>query len=117
MWVKNLVKHFIFLPNRMYREYLARWPFSRNTRELDNWRDFSTSSHVLHTWPFRGLLFSRASDELVANYTDSSLKLDSLPISHTHPLQINTHKHREIIEEITIKFGMELKPTKASWKS
>ena len=45
------------------------------------------------------------------------LKLDSSPISHTHPLQINPHKYREIIEEIIIKFGTELKPTKASWKS
>ena len=43
--------------------------------------------------------------------------LDSLPISHTHPLQINPHKYREMIECITTKFGTELKPTKASWKS
>ena len=62
---------------------------------------------------FRRLL----SRELVANCTDSSLKLDSSPISHTHPLQLNSHKYKEMIEEITIKFGTELKPTKASWKS
>ena len=43
--------------------------------------------------------------------------IDSLPISYTHPLKINPHKYREMIEEITIKFGMKLKPTKASWKS
>ena len=43
--------------------------------------------------------------------------LDSSPISYTHPLQINPHKYREMIDEITIKFGTELKPTKASWKS
>ena len=43
--------------------------------------------------------------------------LDSSPISHTYLLQINRHKQREMIEENTIKFGTELKPTKASWKS
>ena len=51
------------------------------------------------------------------NCIDSSLTLDFSPISHTHPLQINPHKYSEMIEEITIKFGTELKPTKASWKS
>ena len=65
---------------------------------------------------FRGLLFSQISCELVANYTVSSFKLDSSLISHTHLLQINPHKYREMIEEITIKFGMELNATKASWK-
>ena len=75
--------------------------------------DFSASSHVLHTWPFTGY----SSRKLVVNCTDSSLMLDFSPISHTHFLQINSHKYREIIEEITIKFGTELKPTKASWKS
>ena len=43
--------------------------------------------------------------------------VDSSPISYTHPLKINPHKYREMIEEITIKFGTKLKPTKASWKS
>ena len=67
-------------------------------------------------WPFRLLLFSQASCELVANCTDSSLKLDSLPISPTYPLQENSHKYMEIIKEITIKFDTELKPTQVSWK-
>ena len=69
---------------------------------------------MLHTWP---LLFSRVSCELVTNCTDSSLKFDFLPISHTYLLQINSHKYREMIEEITIKFETELKSTKTSWKS
>ena len=51
-----------------------------------------------------------------SNRTDSSLKLDSSPISHTYPLQENPHKYVEIIEEITIKFGTELKPIQVSWK-
>ena len=80
---------------------------------LTTWNDFSASSHVLHMWPFAGY----SSHELVANCTISYLKFDSSSISHTHPLQINPHKYKEIIEEITIKFSMELKPTKASWKS
>ena len=64
-------------------------------------------------WPFA----SYSSCELVANCTNPSLKLDSSSISHTHPLQINPHKYREMIEKITIKFGTKLNPTKASWKS
>ena len=77
------------------------------------WYDSSASSHVLHMWPFAGY----SSCKLVTNCTDSSLMLDSSLIFHTHPLQINPHKYREMIEEITIKYDMELKPTKASWKS
>ena len=113
VWVKNLVNQLNFLPNRMFRKYLTRQSFSRSTWEMIGWHDSSTSSHVFHTWPFCGLL----SRELVANCTDSSLTLDSSPISRTHPLQINLHKYRKMIEEIKIKFGTEIKPTKANWKS
>ena len=113
MWVKNLVNQLNFLPNRMFRKYLTRQSFSRSTWEMIGWHDSSASSHVFHTWPFCGLL----SRELVANCTDSSLTLDSSPISRTHPLQINLHKYRKMIEEIKIKFGTEIKPTKANWKS
>ena len=77
------------------------------------WYDSLASSHVFHTWPFAGYPYC----ELVTNCTGSSLKLDFSPISHTHPLQINSHKYKEMIEENKIKFGMKLKPTKASWKS
>ena len=80
---------------------------------LTIWHDSSASSHVLHMWPFA----SYSSRKLVANCTNPSLKLNSSPFSHTHPLQINPHKYKEMIEEITIKFSMKLKPTKASWKS
>ena len=64
-------------------------------------------------WPFTGY----SSHELVVNCTNSSLKPNSSPISHTHPLQINPHKYREMIEKITIKFGTELMLTKGRWKS
>ena len=30
---------------------------------------------------------------------------------------MNPHKYMEMIEEITIKFGTKLEPTKASWRS
>ena len=72
--------------------------------------DYSASSHMLHTWLFMGY----SSCELAANYSDSSLKLDSSPISHTHSLQINPYKYREMIEKIIIKFDTELKLTKTS---
>ena len=36
VWVKKLVKHFIFLPNKMFRKYPTRWPFSQSTHKLDN---------------------------------------------------------------------------------
>ena len=68
----------------------------------------------------RGLFvgyFSRASRKLVMNCANSSLKLNSSPISYTYPLQINLHTYRKMIEEITIKFGTKLKPTQHSWKS
>ena len=80
---------------------------------LTAWNDSLTSSYVLYTWHFAGY----SSCELVTNCTESSLKLNSSPISHNHSLQLNPHKYREMIEEITIKFGIELKPIKASWKS
>ena len=65
----------------------------------------------------RGIFAGYSSRELVANCTDSSLKLDSSLISHTYLLQINPHKYKVMIEEITIKFGTELELTQASWKS
>ena len=104
VWAKKLVKHFFLLPNREFRRYLARWPFSRSTNEFDSLAWLLASSHVLHTWPFAGY----SSHELVANYTESSSKLYFSPISHTHPLQLNPHKYREMIEKITIKFYTEL---------
>ena len=81
--------------------------------EMTCWHDSSASSLVLHTRPFCGIL----SRKLLANCTNLLLMLDSSLISYTHPLQLNPHKYKEMIEEFKIKFGTELKPTKASWKS
>ena len=50
---------------------------------LTAWNDSLTSSYVLYTWHFAGY----SSCELVMNCTESSLKLNSSPISHNHSLQ------------------------------
>ena len=112
--VKNLGKHSLFLPYREFRGYLARWSFSRSTCEMTDWYNSSNSNHVLHMWPFHGFLYSQASRKTALIFITS---LIFSPISHTHHLQLNLHKYREMIDWITTKFGMELKPTKASWKS
>ena len=52
----------------------------------------------------RGFFVDCFTHKPVMNCTDSSFKADSSPISHTHPLQINPHKYREMIEWITTKF-------------
>ena len=113
VWVKNLVKHFFFFQTEGFTDTSQDGISRKVLTNLTAWHDSSVSSHVLHTWLFT----SYSSYELVANCTNSSLTLDSSPISHTHPLQINRHKYIQMIEEITIKFGTELKPTKTSWKS
>ena len=50
----------------------------------------------------RGLFTGCFTCELLASQSQTALilllKLDSSPISHTHPLQINPHKYREMIE-------------------
>ena len=61
--VKNLERHFSFLPNREFRGYLTRWPFLRSTCQMTSWHDSLTSSHVLHMWLFHKLLYSLASHE------------------------------------------------------
>ena len=76
-------------------EILAKYP---------TWHDSSFSNFVLCTWLFSQVSYSRK--PLV-----HPLKLEYSPISHTHLLQLIPHTYREkMIEEITIKFGMELKP-------
>ena len=75
--------------------FFAGWLCLRNTRELDNlaWL-FSFQLCASH------MAFSRvASRELLASLSRIALihllKLNSSPISHTHPLQINPHTYRE----------------------
>ena len=63
---------------------------------LTAWHDSLTSNHVLHLWPFRELLlasYSRASHAQILLI--HLLKLNSSPISHTYPLQINPHTYKK----------------------
>ena len=114
VWVKNLVKHFPFFQTENFASTSWDGLSCEVLANLMVWHDSLASSHVLHTWPFHGLLYLQASHELVANFTDLLLMLDSLLISHTHPLQLNSHKYKKMIEWIITKFGTKLKPTKAS---
>ena len=98
----------------MFHGNLARWPFSQSTSKMIGRHDSSTSSHVLHTWPFHELLLASFSQSPLIHL----LKLDSSLISRTHPSQKKTHIHtKKMIENITIKFGMKLKPIQDGWKS
>ena len=90
------------LPNRDFRETVAK---------IIAWHDSSSSSHVLYMWPFCRLLLTR---HLRAKYEIHLIifsnlilhrSLTLIPYNQTHIL---TGKK---IEEITIKFGKEPKPT------
>jgi len=49
---------------------------------------------------------------LLTSFLSLTIKPNLSPIFHTHPLQLNPQKYREMIDYITTKLGMELKPTK-----
>ena len=83
--------HFILSLIDVYKNTSQVGFSSQTVTKLTAWHDFSSSSHVLHMWLFRGLLLARQS----RNPLIQLLKLDSSPISHTHPLQINPHTYRE----------------------
>ena len=102
MWVKNLVKHSFFF---------FFFFFFQTETFVDTSRDGISHEVLVNLTTWHD---SSASHELVVNFTDLLLILDSSPISHTYPLKINPHKYREMIEEMTIKFGTKLKTTKAS---
>ena len=65
------------------------------------WRDSSSSSHVLYTW----LFLREASREIVVSQLQNplvhSLKLESSLISHTHPLQLNSHNNKTSLSSKT----------------
>ena len=99
----------------MFRGYLARRPYPRDTRETQlspSCPDSSHSSHVQSTCITLQDAYSRA--------TRKNTSVFNLPwvftlfLSHTQPLQIkptwNTWYKR--LNIIIIKFGTELKPTK-----
>ena len=74
-WVKGMKVSLKNPPSRMFRDYLAGRPYSRDTHENNSLARLfifqSCAPHVL----FRGL----ASRELLAKSTDSSFKFKSSP--------------------------------------
>ena len=91
VWVKGKKVTLKNPPSRMFCDYLAGRPYSRNTGENDGLtRLFSFQSCAPHM-PFLRESFSRTSCELVAKYTDLQLSL-SLHQLNTKPNTIKFHK-------------------------
>ena len=112
---KDLVKQNItFLPNREFYEYLAGWPFSRDTHE--NLQPGMT----LHL-PVMCSTCGFFAGKLLARHSRNSL-IHPLKLEFSHSLTSilynwkPTYIQGYMIEEITIKFGLELKPTQNSCK-
>ena len=99
----------------MFREYFVRRPYLRDTRENSrlSWL-FAFQSGALHVATLPDS-FPRASREIHLFLT---LSLSLHTLSHTTLIIKKTsHKYREKwLNKITIKFGMELKPTQNSCK-
>ena len=96
VWLKGKKVTLKNPPDRMFREYLARRPYPRDTHEnpsceilakTTTWHNSSTSSHVLLTCPFR----KNPSRKLVVKCTDLQLSL-RLHQLNTKPNTIKFHK-------------------------
>ena len=100
---------------RMFRGYLAGGPNPRDTHETQlssSCPDSSHSSHVQGTCITSWDAYSRATRE---NTSVFNLPwVFTLSLFHTQPLQINPtwNTGYKRLNRITIKFDMELKPTK-----
>ena len=95
-------------PNRDFRETVAK---------IIAWHDSSSFSHMLYMWLFCRLLLARHSRtryEIHLIIFWSLILHRSLTLIPYNQTDILTSKK---IEEITIKFGKEPKPTQYSWKS
>ena len=92
---------------RMFRNYFAGRPYSRDTRETDSLaRLFSFLSCAFHM-PFSQEPFSQTSYELVSKCTDLHLN-SSLYQFNTKPNTIKSHKNtRNKIKTITTLFAIE----------
>ena len=101
--------------NRMFRGCLAGKPYPRDTYENQLSPSCPNSSHSNHV---QGICITSRDAYLRATRENTSvfnaLSLHTLSLSHTQPLQINpTWNIRcKRLNKITIKFGIELKPTK-----
>ena len=114
MWVKKLVKQINFFPNRRFHGWFVGWHFLWNTRKIHSlawlFSCQSCASHVAFSWV--------ASCKLVENSIDSTFEAWFFTnLSHSSLTNKPTYILGKMIEEITIKFGTELKPTQDSWKS
>ena len=91
VWMKGKKVTLKNPPGRMFRDYLTRRPYPRDTRENDNLaRLFSFQSWAPHM-PFSQKLFSWTSHELVTKCTDLQLSL-SLHQLNTKLNTIKSHK-------------------------
>ena len=91
----------------MFHEYFVGRPYPWTP----GWHDSMHSSHVLYTWLFRELASRKLQMFFILSLSLHTLSHSSLTIK-------NPHKYKEIwLNKITIKFGMELKPTQNSCKS
>ena len=100
--------------NRMFRQCLVRRPYPRATRETrlsPSYPDSLHSNHVQGTCIISRDAWSWATCE---NSSVFNLLEFSHSLSHTQPLQLNLtiNTGYKRLNKITIKFDIELKPTK-----
>ena len=76
----------------MFCGYLTRWSISRRTHKIQPGTWLFSFLHVLLTCPFRGLLFSRTSCELVAKLHWFFISYLILHQLNTKPNTIKSHK-------------------------
>ena len=108
VWVKNLAKHFIFLPNRMFCQYLTRWHFCE---VLTKWQ-------VNMTLQFLVMCFCGLSrDTFFTSFLWASRKLHWFNFEAWFFTNLSQSSLTIKTNINTIKFSTELKSTKVSWKS
>ena len=101
--------------NRMFRGYLARRPYPWDTHKIQlslSCPNSSHSSYVQGTCITSRDAYSRATRKNTSIF--NLLWVFTHSLSFTQPLQINLtwNTRYKKLNRITIKFGMELKPTK-----
>ena len=103
--------------NRMFRGCLVGRPYPRDTHKNQlspSCPDSSHSNHVQGTCITSWDVYSWATHENTSVFNALSLHTHTLSLTHTQPLQINPtwNTGYKRLNRITIKFDMELKPTK-----
>ena len=108
VWVNNLVKHFIFFPNRMFCQYLTRWHFCE---VLTKWQVNMTLQFLVMC--FYGL----SRDTFFTSFLWASRKLHWFNFEAWFFTNLSQSSLTIKTNINTIKFSTELKSTKVSWKS